>query len=374
MFFAGSVCFNFSMKEKIGIGIIGTGFARKTQIPAFMNIEAAGINSVASGHLENAKETTEEFGIGHFTDDWRETVERKDVDLVCITTPPNTHREIALRAIELGKHVLCEKPMAMNADEAFEMTEKTEAKGVLALIDHELRFLNGRQKAFQMLRGGEIGEIIHAKYHFSNASRGDETRPWNWWSDKKAGGGALGAIGSHVIDTFRWFTGAEVESVFCQLQTHVKERPVEDSDEKKIVTSDDETLMILKFSDGDLTKDATGIISISMVEAGKYRNAVEFFGTKGALRIEDRGEVFRADIKNGNWKQIEIDLGEIAPNMQMSGWSLGFVNFSMEIIKALQAGKTEIEGAATFKDGYKTQIILDNAERSNETKTAVPTK
>ncbi len=362
------------MKQKIGIGIIGTGFARKTQIPAFTVIETAKINSVASGHLENAKNTAEEFGIKHFTDDWRKTVEREDVDLVCITTPPNTHYEIALRAIELGKHVLCEKPMAMNFEEASEMAEKAEEKGVLALIDHELRFVSGRQKAFEMLREKEIGEIIHAKYHFSNASRGDASREWNWWSDEKAGGGALGAIGSHAIDAFRWFLGAEIESVFCQLHTHVKERPLKNADEKKVVTTDDETLLILKFADGDLTKDATGIASISMVEAGKYHNAVEFFGTKGALRIEDSGGIFRADLESGDWKQVEVEIGEIAPKMQMNGWSLGFVNFSREIIGALSAGEIRVKQAATFRDACQTQLILDNARKSNETGKVVLTK
>jgi hypothetical protein len=94
----------FRMKEKVGIGIIGTGFARKVQIPAFLECSGARVVSVASGQLKNAEETAREFKVGHFTDNWRETVEREDVDLICITTPPDTHFEMTLRAIELGKH------------------------------------------------------------------------------------------------------------------------------------------------------------------------------------------------------------------------------------------------------------------------------
>ena len=105
------------------------------------------------------RSAAEEFGIGHFTDDWRETVKRDDVDLVCITTPPVLHKEMTLLAFEHGKHVLCEKPMAMNVAEAAEMTEAARSAGVLALIDHELRFQPGRQKAYKMLREGEIGKI-----------------------------------------------------------------------------------------------------------------------------------------------------------------------------------------------------------------------
>lgn len=354
------------MKEKIGIGIIGTGFARKTQIPAFAEIEKAEVVSVASGHFENAESTAKEFGIGHFTDNWRETVERDGVDLVCITTPPVTHKEMTLRSIELGKHILCEKPMAMNVEEAQEMTGQAKEKQILALIDHELRFLNGRQKAFGMLRDGKIGKVIHAKYHFANSSRGDTERPWSWWSNIEAGGGALGAIGSHVVDSFRWFLNTEISEVFCQLHTHVKQRPSEKMGEMKKVTTDDETLMILKFAENNLTQDATANVSLSMVEAGKYRNAIEFFGTKGALQIEDGGEIFFAKIGKGEWSEIEVDLGEVAPKMRVSGWSRGFMNFSREIISALLEGKTSIKHAATFEDGLQVQKVLDAARESNQ--------
>ncbi len=118
------------MKETVGIGIIGTGFARRVQIPAFLACDGARIVSVASGHLENARAAAQEFNIEHFTDNWRETIERDDVDLVCITTPPDTHYEMALHALKFSKHILCEKPMAMSAAEAREMTEKARAKNI----------------------------------------------------------------------------------------------------------------------------------------------------------------------------------------------------------------------------------------------------
>src|SRR5215813_13523707 len=101
------------MGRTIGIGIIGTGFARRVQVPSFQACENAKVVSIASGTLENARAAAEEFDIGHYTNDWRETVAREDIDLVCVTTPPKLHREMTLFAIGKGKHVLCEKPMAM---------------------------------------------------------------------------------------------------------------------------------------------------------------------------------------------------------------------------------------------------------------------
>lgn len=346
------------------IGIIGTGFARKVQIPAFLNCADAEIVSVASGRIENAEKTAREFNIEHFTDDWRKTVERKDVDLVCITTPPDTHLEMTLQAIEFGKHVLCEKPMAMNVEEAQTMTAKANEKGVLALIDHELRFQKGRQKAFQMLRNESIGKVRHARYIFRNPQRGDADLPWNWWSDKTRGGGALGAIGSHIIDSLLWFSGAEISEVFCQLHTHVKHRKDSEGNFRD-VTTDDELSLILRFADSDLLEDATGSVSVSMVEFPDYQHFIEFSGTKGAMRIGYKGEIFLAE-GTESWHEIETEIGKSVDGIFDSGFPSGFMSFAPKIVEAIRDGKTKIEYAATFEDGLKVQKVLDAAHESND--------
>lgn len=352
------------MKEKVRIGVIGTGFARLTQIPAFLQCEDTEVVSVASASLANAEKVANDFGIEHFTDNWKETVQRDDIDLISITTPPNLHREMTLFAIENEKHILCEKPMAMNVAEAEEMTERAKEKGLMALIDHELRFLNGRRKAFEMLRGGQIGKVTHFKQMFRNGSRGTTDVPWNWWSDKNAGGGALGAIGSHTIDTFQWFLDTEITDVFCLLKTNVKER-FDANGEKREVTSDDETNMILKFADSELTQDTSGTISISMVETGKYDYNLKIFGTEGSIIVGESGELQFAKFGDKDWKQIEINLGEPPPNTKNTGWTRGFMAFAKEIVLALKQEKAEVPNAATFEDGVKIQKVLDAARESN---------
>ncbi len=349
------------------IGIIGTGFARKVQIPAFLQCDGAEIVSVASGNIKNAENVAKEFNIEHFTDDWRETVKYKDVDLICITTPPDLHKEMTLFALERGKHILCEKPMAMNAAEAEAMTGKAKNSGVLALIDHELRFQKGRQKAREILRNGEIGKIINAKYNFRNASRGSLDVAWNWWADEKQGGGALGAIGSHIIDSFLWFLDADIASVFCRLKTHVKQRRDEKSGEMREVTTDDEASLILLFADGDLTEDATGIVSVSMVERPKYQNRIEFFGTEGAMRVGHCGEIWLATKDDKYWREVEVSFDKPLENVADTGFSRGFTSFAPKIIEAIRAGNIKIENAATFADGLKVQKVLDAARKSNET-------
>lgn len=353
------------MNKKVCVGIIGTGFARKVQIPAFLDCGAT-VVSVSSGHLENAEATAREFNIPHWTDNWRETIDRADVDLICIAAPPNFHKEMTLYALERGRHTLCEKPMAMNAAQAREMTEKAGEKEVLALIDHELRFQSGRQKAFEILRSGEIGAVRHAKYNFRAPHRGDADLPWNWWSDKKSGGGALGAVGSHMIDSFLWFLDTEISSVFCQLQTHVKQRRDVKTGKMREVTTDDESNLILRFADADLTEDATGIISVSMVEYPKYKNLIEFFGTKGAMRVGYKGEIFLAKAGEDDWREIEVEFDKPIKGVADTGFSRGFTAFAPKIIEAVRNGQTEIKHAATFADGLKVQRVLDAAQESNE--------
>ncbi len=355
------------MKDVVRIGIIGTGFARNVQIPAFRECEHAEIVSVASGTIENAAATAKDFEIEHFTADWRETVSRPDIDLICITTPPKLHRDMTLFAIEHGKHVLCEKPMAMNVREAREMTDAADGKNLLALIDHELRFQPGRLHAYSMLRDGVIGKVRHAKYLFQAPHRGDPNVRWNWWSDADEGGGALGAIGSHIFDSFHWLLGTTAKTVFCQLQTHVKARRPFSGEHMRDVTSDDESLLALRLEDGDLTEDATGMVSVSMIEFPKYKNRIELFGTNGAMAVDAQGEVFFAKSSDTEWSEVGVDLGKPIPGVPNTGFSSGFTEFAPRIIEAIRHGKTEIAHAATFEDGLKVQIALDAARESNLT-------
>jgi len=355
-----------SNEKPIGIGIIGAGFARSTQIPGFANCVGARLTAIASARREHAEEVAREFGIPNVESDWRSLVARDDIDLVSIVTPVVTHCEMALAAIGHDKAVLCEKPMAMNAEEAKRMTDAARDAGVLALIDHELRFLPGRLKMRELLQRGEIGKVKHASVIFRADSRADPNRPWNWWSDKTQGGGALGAIGSHLIDAFRWLLDAEVSEISCDLATHVRERKDHDG-KSRPVTTDDEANLLLRFNDSEMTEGATANVSMSMVEAGRPEHRLEVFGERGALRVEGDGELWRANVGDGDWKKVEVDRGELAPGMSENGWARGFAVFSKRIIDALNAGSTTVDGAATFEDGYRTQLVLDASRRADET-------
>ncbi len=353
-----------NMQKTVGIGIIGTGFARRVQGPAFLACENARIVSVASGNPGNARAAALDLGAGHFTGDWRETVCRDDVDLVCITTPPVLHREMTLAAIAAGKHVLCEKPMAMNVAEAEEMEQVAQGHGRLALIDHELRFQPGRRLAYQMLRDGAIGQVHHAKAIFQAPHRGDPDLAWNWWSDASTGGGTLGAINSHIIDSFNWLLGTVIGQVSCQLQSHIKTRR-DAAGNMRDVTTDDEANMLLRFADSDVTTDATGLISVSMTEGPTYRNDIYLYGTNGSLRIGMRGEIAVAAEDDVDWSEIEVDVGKAFHGVADTGFARAFMQFAPVLVDAIAQGNSEIEHAATFADGVEVQRVIDAARRSD---------
>jgi len=354
-------------KSPIGIGIIGSGFARTTQIPGYKGCSGARLIAVASRQRERAELVAREFDIPNVANDWRELVSRDDVDLVSVVTPPATHKEIVLAALANGKAVLCEKPMAMNAQESHEMVQKANEAGVLALIDHELRFLNSRQTMRNMLRSGAIGQVRQCNYLFRSDYRGKADRAWDWWSDVAMGGGTLGAIGSHVIDSFRWMLGTEISSILGLLSTHIKQRPFkEESQESRAVTTDDEAKLLFRFADGPLTKGTTGGASLSVVESGKHDNRLEIYGSSGALMVEESGELWHSPFGSGAWRPVKVELDQMAQGMRESSWSRGFTTYSRRIIDAMQSGRTVVPDAATFQDGHRVQQVIDAARISNE--------
>jgi predicted dehydrogenase len=353
------------MDRTIGVGIIGTGFARTTQLPAWASVPGARVVAVASGRRENAERVARDFDIPFVASGWREVVAHDEVELVSIVTPPVTHAEMAVAALEAGKAVLCEKPMAMNAEETTRMCGAARAAGKLALIDHELRFLPARRQMRELIQGGEVGRVRHAKFLFRGGSRASADTPWSWWSDERAGGGALGAIGSHALDALHWLLGTRVSHVSASLAAHVAERRDPASGEMRRVTADDEASLLVNFEDGGAAERATGVVSISLAEPGAPEHAVEVFGTDGSVRIDGAGRLWRARVGESAWQRIEAEEAPLADGLRDNEWSRGFTVFARAIIDALREGRANVEGAASFDDGHRTQLVLDAARAAH---------
>jgi predicted dehydrogenase len=335
------------------IGIVGTGWGARVQGPAFREagLEVVGI---AGARPEKTRKVAAELGLQPF-DDWRALV-AADLDLISITAPPSEHREMAIAALDAGKHVLSEKPTALDAAEAEEMLAAARAHPEqLALIDHELRFLPSFRAARE--RMGELGGIRYVEARYASPGRGDRSRAWNWWSDASRGGGVLGAVGSHLVDAVR-YVAAEVEAVQAMLATIIDERPFDGGMRK--VTSDDFASLHLRLRGG-----AVAAITMSAVAAGADEpTTLTIHGERGAFRLVDeellfarRGELF-ARIAGG-------ELAKRPGNSPGGAFGTGTLLLGRALKAALDDGDRDaLAPAATFEDGLAQQRALDAARRS----------
>src|ERR671921_680792 len=199
--------------------------------PRFFDLPLTPQLSVLCGrNPETTAAAADRLGWAESSTDWREVVDRDDVDLVDICTPGDTHAEIAIAALEAGKHVLCEKPLANTVEEAEAMVaaaEKARFAGVRSMVGFTYRRVPAIGLARQLVADGRIGRIHHVRAQYLQDWIVDPEAPLSWRLDKeKAGSGALGDIGAHIVDLMQFITGDTIGEVSARLETFVKERPV----------------------------------------------------------------------------------------------------------------------------------------------------
>jgi predicted dehydrogenase len=339
---------------RVRIGIIGTGWGARVQVPAFRQ---AGLTVTAIAGRDPAKtqRVAEELDLHAFLD-WKDLVASPEFGLVSIVTPPSEHLEMALAALEAGKHVLSEKPTAMNAQEAEWMsTAAARRRGQLALIDHELRFLPAWRTARESRE--ELGEVRYAEIRYASPSRRDPSRPWNWWSDAQRGGGIWGAIGSHFVDALRYFIG-EIEAVHAVLHTFIPARPFDGGTRK--VTSDDFAAVHLR-----LERGALAAMIMSVVAGHDEPTTITVHGEKAAFRLV--GEDLLWSEGGREWqRRVAGEHLEVPGNSGGGAFGTGTVYFGRALRATLEdRDRQALAPAATFLDGLAQQRVLDAARRSH---------
>jgi predicted dehydrogenase len=337
------------------IGIIGTGWGARVQVPAFRE---AGLDVVAiAGHnAERTRRAAEQLNLEPF-DDWRALI-ASNVDLVTIVTPPSEHLQMATEALDAGKHVLCEKPTALNAEEATQLVAAAKKHpDRITLIDHELRFLPSFRAARERI--ADLGGIRYAEVRYASPSRGDRTRAWNWWSDADHGGGIWGAVGSHFVDTLR-FLGMEIEAVQATLRTIIDQRPFENG--MRRVTSDDFSVVNLRSTAG-----AIAAMTFSTVASGPDEPAtLTIHGEEGAMRIIGE-ELLTAMHGEPFTLAAGGELSDRRGNSAGGAFGTGTYLLGRALRSALDDGdRNALANAATFDDGLAQQRVLDAARASSQ--------
>ncbi|MGH7671754.1 MAG: Gfo/Idh/MocA family protein [Gemmatimonadales bacterium] len=341
----------------VRIGIIGSGFARRVQLPALAFVPGTRATAVASGRRANAEAVAREFGLPHVFADGAELARSPDVDLVLVSSTPDSHARFAIAALEAGKHVLCEKPTALDAFEAAQMLAAAERRpDRRAWIDHELRYEPNRRKARELIRSGAIGEVRHLELGLKPYLRGDgrpqaSDAPWNWWFDAACGGGILGAVGSHLVDLVRYWTGSEVAHAAGLVETFVHERR-DEAGTPRPVTADDFATAILRMATG-----AVATLTLSTVAHHGPGHYAQVTGSAGTLLLtgETKLELGLAGSPLEDVSAPDELWEKTKPNNM---WARSFVRLLRDMVQVISGGQAAGE-PATFRDGWQVQRVLD---------------
>jgi predicted dehydrogenase len=339
----------------VRVAVIGSGWADRVLIPAF---QAAGLAVVALAgrHRGKTEAAAARHGVAVAVVAWRALLEL-DVDLVAVVTPPASHVEIGTAVLDAGKHLLIEKPLAVDVAGAQALaTAARRHPDLVALVDHQLRMLPARRKARELLAGGAIGEPLVITARVAMDDRIDPTAPWSWWSDAGQGGGMLNAIGSHVLDGIRWLLpDSELRLGGATLGVTYPER-TDASGERRRVSADD--IASLSFAAG-------GAVGTALVHGAALDGAVDLLtirGTAGTLVI-DRSLKLYLGARDSALKGYRVQLPDVVPNrFRASGFAAGTVLLGEAIGRAIGDGDTAaLAGAATVEDGLAVQTLLDEA-------------
>ncbi len=381
-------------KPTLNIGLIGSGFMGQAHADAFRRARMLYPNLPMAPHLycladandELAAKAAARFGFETSTGDWRELINDPKVDVVDITSPNHLHCEMALAAIEAGKHVYCEKPLAVTLEEAERMAAAARRKGVKTLVAFNNIKTPAALLAKQLIERGDIGTPTRFRAWFDQGFFNDPTLPWSWrCSRKDAGSGALGDLGSHVIGVGQFLMGG-VEEVAAQAQTFFPKRPVPQggsgygakagSDATMAeVENEDQIQCLVRFSSG-----AGGTIEASRISAGKVFGVYwEVSGTEGTIIMD--GERFN-ELKISRFNDPKPDRGfkTIYAGSQVpqfsaffgfdfAGGGLGYFDVKVIEVHDLIAGIAGTQDCfPAFDFGLENERIIAAMERSLETR------
>jgi predicted dehydrogenase len=374
-------------KKTIKIGFLGSGWAKVAQAPAFSLMENVELAAVASPTAERRQKFMKMFDISQGFADWRDML-HCDLDLVCVTTPPFLHTEMVAGLLQSGKSVLCEKPFALTVADAAVMVDLASRSPGLAILDHQLRFHPAVRAMKQMIDGGDIGKVYEVRTVVNLATRNRPDQPWNWWCDATKGGGALGAIGSHLIDLNRYLVG-EIAEVSCNLSTSIPYRP-DGSGKPCAVTSDDSFAMMMKFGPSSIALGSSSLMHVTTVGAYTWFS-FEVVGSLKTIRLDGAGRLWEVDntqAKGGRslidaprWKLIEpiLPWDELVlqekirhSSIAVHGiFAIGFAFLAHRIVKALRHKHKTFHDAAGFSDGLMIQKVLQAGADSSRLRTWV---
>ncbi|MBI4338898.1 MAG: Gfo/Idh/MocA family oxidoreductase [Chloroflexi bacterium] len=345
------------------VGVIGVGFGTTVHVPGFLS-EGAQVVAVCARHKERVEKAARDFSVPHAFTDYREMLAMDGLDAVSIATPPSSHCEMALAALRAGKHVLCEKPFAMDQGEALQMLAEAQRTGRTAMISHEFRFAPGRAYLKELLEQGYVGQVqaVHMTL-FRGPTERPRPRAVAWGSQATEGGGFLGALGSHYIDCLRDWAG-EVSRVCGMTHVHDPNR-VDPATGNTVVTDADDGFSFVAALAGG------GWASMSASSQAPFGPGalLQVYGTEGALHTPQAGfnppsdgVVLGARFGEGNALHDLPIPSRFRPFVdERDDRLMAFRILVRRFMRGIAEGTSPSPG---FYDGYRCQQVLDAVRAS----------
>jgi predicted dehydrogenase len=363
------------MTKPLNVGMIGYGFMGKAHSNAYANVNhffdlqhRPVLKAVCARSADKARAFADNWGYESVEIDWRKLIERKDIDLIDICTPNNTHAEIAIAAAKAGKMILCEKPLAMTGPEGLQMVEAVEKSKVPNMVWYNYRRVPAVTLAKQLIDEGRLGRIFHYRAKFLQDWTISADLPQGgtalWRLDvQAAGSGVTGDLLAHCIDTALWLNG-DLDTVNAMTETFVKERKHNLTGKVEKVGIDDAAIFMGRFRNGSLasfesTRYARGHKALYTFEVNGEHASI-FWDLHDLHRLQyfdhrDQGIV-------RGWRSIHVSDGDHpymgnwwVPGLQI-GYEHSFVHQVADFLTGLETGKPAMPD---FRDAYRTQRVLD---------------
>jgi predicted dehydrogenase len=375
---------NQTHQGALGVAMIGYAFMGKAHsnawrnVASYFDVPAVEQKVLAGRDAAAVAEAAARYGWKETATDWRTVLDRDDIHIVDICAPGWMHAEIAIAALEAGKHVLLEKPLANTLAEAEAITaaaQAARAKGVQSMVGFNYRRVPALALAKELVSEGRLGNVRQVRAAYLQDWLADESAPMTWRLRKEtAGSGALGDIASHAIDQVLFLLGDKVTEVSGRLQTFVQQRPGAQGPED--VTVDDAAWATLALASG-----AIASVEASRVATGRKNSLqIEIYGDKGALRfdLENLNELAFSDAtlpaREQGFRRIVVTEPEHPyldawwPQGHIIGWEHTFTHQIRDFLLAIDGGTAP---SPSFEDGLEVQRILAAVEESAAAKSAL---
>jgi predicted dehydrogenase len=360
--------------QELKVGMIGYQFMGRAHsnalrsLPFYFDVKHRPVQQVLCGrNAAEVEKAAARMGWKEYETDWRRVIERDDIDVIDIVTPNHLHAEMAIAAALAGKHVICEKPLAMNVEQAQDMLRAVRESGVTAMVCHNYRFVPAVCLAKKLIEENRLGKIYHFRATYLQDWGMNPALPPVWRMRKElTGSGALGDIGSHIIDLARYLVG-EIDEVVGSMDTFIARRS--DQHHTHIVDVDDTVSFLARFYNG-----ASGVFEASRFSAGnKNGNRIEINGEKGSIRwdLENLNllHVYLTDDEKGlrgfrtiHCTDVDHPYGDI---YWPAGLSIGYEHTFINLMKQFFDGiNTGVDPKPDFKDGVLNQMVMAAVEQS----------